>query len=156
MRKALFILIVAGSPLIAQGASAAIGDRVRVFAPESGYPKLVGTVVATTPDLLSMKVDGSAGEFNVRRDQIIAIYRSESTTRHTLRGAVIGAGAGAFFGYWFGPKVPTNSPAGVYASPTKRSPKNIAIGAATGGSIGALIGWSIRNDVWRPIRARVQ
>jgi hypothetical protein len=102
MRKALFILIVAGSPLIAQGASAAIGDRVRVFAPESGYPKLVGTVVATTPDLLSMKVDGSAGEFNVRRDQIIAI------------------------------------------------------GAATGGSIGALIGWSIRNDVWRPIRARVQ
>lgn len=151
MIRVACIALFLASPLLAQSEGAAtLGDRVLVIAPESGYEKLVGRVTATTPDLISLKVDGAVGEFYVQRSQVVAIYRSIARHRRTKRGLLIGIPIGAFAGIWFGPKAGDRSYDQSYRSPV---PRNAAIGGLTGAVLGSAIGFAIRQDVWTPIRA---
>lgn len=144
-RSALLMLLVA-APLAAQPAGSVIpGDRIRVHAPASGYDKLVGRVTQTTPDLISMRVDGAAGEFYVRREQILFLYKSASRHRNTRKGMVAGVVIGAGLGMWFGPKGGERAFDESYTPPVLR---NAAIGGLAGGLIGAGAGFLKRSDRW--------
>lgn len=150
--KALMLLIAVTSPLLGQTERhVTLGDRVRIVAPETGFKKLVGEVVATTPDALSLKVDGSVGEFEVSRADILSISRSVGHRRNTLRGIKVGLPVGAFAGIWFGPKqklVDGNPVAG------STVPRNALRGGIAGVILGAIIGSITRTDDWEPILAR--
>jgi hypothetical protein len=151
MIKPLLLLAVVAGPALAQNARiATIGDRVRVVAPQSGHRTLVGVVTATTPDFLSLNVDGSVGEFSVRRDQIRAIDLSETTRRHAVRGAVVGGLAGLVVAHLFGPKKDAiqGIPNEVGSTTTT---KNLITGTVTGAAFGALAGRFVKTDVWLPI-----
>jgi hypothetical protein len=154
MRHTIMLLAVVASPLLAQSDHVvAMGDRVRIVAPETGYQKLVGRVVSTTPDALGLKVDGAVGEFEVQRRDIVSIAQSTGRRRHVATGLRIGVPAGFFSFVFFGPKKqqvdgPVDSEEG---SPIF---KNMLMGAATGAVVGGTIGWLIRTDDWTPILAR--
>jgi hypothetical protein len=148
MRCAIIALFVA-VPLYAQDA-VALGDRVRIHAPESGYDKLVGRVTATTPDVISLKVDGAAGEFFVRREQIVFVYKSAARKRKTVRGLALGAPIGLGLGIWFGPK--SDGERAYDAGYSSKVPRNAAVGAVAGAIIGAGIGFLTRADAWVPAR----
>ncbi|MEO5567498.1 MAG: hypothetical protein ABIR92_03350 [Gemmatimonadaceae bacterium] len=152
MMKTLMVLFAVASPLLAQPDRAvALGDRVRIVAPETGYKQLVGQVTATTPDALSLKVDGSVGEFEVSRGDILSISRSVGHRRNTLRGIRVGLPVGAFAGIWFGPKQKIANGAPVGGSPV---PRNALAGGVAGVLLGALFGTFIRSDDWVPILAQ--
>lgn len=145
--KSLLLIVAFASPLLAQSDRVVtLGDRVRIVAPETGYRKLVGDVVATTPDALSLKVDGSVGEFEVARDDILTISRSVGHTRNTLRGIRVGLPAGAFAGIFFGPKQKPGEGSAV--------PRNALVGGVAGVIGGAIIGSFVRSDEWVPILAQ--
>ena len=147
--KSLMLLVAAASPLLAQpDRVVALGDRVRIVAPETGYKQLVGQVTATTPDALSLKVDGSVGEFEVSRTDILSISRSIGHRRNTLRGIRIGLPVGAFAGLWFGPKQKVVNGAPVGGTTV---PRNALTGGVAGVMLGALFGSFIRSDEWVPI-----
>lgn len=146
------LLVAAASPLLAQpDRLVALGDRVRIVAPETGYKQLVGQVTATTPDALSLKVEGSVGEFEVSRSDILSISRSVGHRRNTVRGIRVGLPVGAFAGIWFGPKQKTVNGAPVGGSPV---PRNALTGGVGGVILGALFGSFIRSDDWVPILAQ--
>lgn len=150
--KSLMLLIAAASPLLAQpDRLVALGDRVRIVAPETGYKQLVGQVTATTPDALSLKVDGSVGEFEVSRSDILSISRSVGHRRNTLRGIRVGLPVGAFAGIWFGPKQKFVNGDPVGGSPV---PRNALAGGVAGVILGAVFGTFIRSDDWEPILAQ--
>lgn len=152
MMKSLMLLVAAALPLLAQpDRLVALGDRVRIVAPETGYKQLVGQVTATTPDALSLKVDGSVGEFDVSRGDILSISRSVGHRRNTLRGLRVGLPVGAFAGIWFGPKQKIVNGAPVGGSPV---PRNALAGGVAGVMLGALFGTLIRSDDWEPILAQ--
>lgn len=152
MLRSLVLLVAVASPLAAQpDRLVALGDRVRIVAPETGYKRLVGQVLATTPDALSLRVDGSVGEFEVARSDILSISRSVGYRRNTLRGIRIGVPVGAFAGLWFGPKQKVVDGAPVGGSPV---PRNALTGGVAGVLIGALLGSFIRSDDWVPILAQ--
>jgi hypothetical protein len=151
IRTAMLTLAFA-TPLFAQTMPdpVALGDRIRVHAPESGYEKLVGRVTATTPDAISMKVDGAAGEFHVRREQILFMYKSAGRKRNTMRGLALGAPIGLGLAIWFGPK--SGSPTGGNTAYKTNVPRNAAAGAIAGALLGAGIGFTVRTDTWVPAR----
>ena len=149
IRSALLGVLLA-VPAFAQTAGpVALGDRIRVHAPESGYAKLVGRVTQTTPDMIGLKVDGSAGEFYVRREQIVFLYRSVGRRRHTVRGLLLGTAIGAALGVWFGPK-DQNERA---LDPTRPNPmgRNAMLGATGGAILGTFAGFATRTDTWVPV-----
>ena len=154
MRHTIALLVALASPLMAQSEHVvAMGDRVRIVAPETGYEKLVGRVVATTPDALSLKVDGSVGEFEVQRRDIVNIAQSTGRRRHLRQGLQVGIPAGFFTMIFFGPKQKTINGR---PDPDSRNPvpKNMLVGAVAGAAVGGAIGWLVRTDDWTPILAR--
>jgi hypothetical protein len=154
MRRTIMLLAVLASPVMAQSDHVvAMGDRVRIVAPETGYQKLVGRVVSTTPDALALKVDGAAGEFEVQRRDIVSIAQSTGRRRHVAKGLRIGVPAGFFSFIFFGPK---KKMVDGRVDPDEGSPifKNMLIGATAGAAVGGAIGWLVRTDDWTPILAR--
>jgi hypothetical protein len=145
MIRPALLLLLAATPLAAQGVPVVPGDRIRVHAPASGYDRLTGEVTETTPDLISMKVDGAAGEFYVRREQILLLYKSASRHRNTRKGIAGGAVVGAALGMWFGPKGGERAFDESYTPPVLR---NAAIGGLAGALIGAGAGFLKRSDRW--------
>ena len=145
MIKSVLILLLSAAPLLAQTERhAALGDRVRITAPKSGYGRLTGEVTATTPDALQVRL-AEGTEVAVMRSQIDELMLSLSTRRNTARGAVLGTvifGVGALL---FGPKeVGPNQPPGTGKVPTV----NVISAAVGGGAIGALVGYYTRTDLW--------
>jgi hypothetical protein len=151
--KPCMLLLVLATPLLAQENRVAImGDRVRIIAPTTGYASLTGRVVGTNPDVITLHVDGSVGEFGVRRDQIEEIYRSTARHRRPLRGLAVGLPMGAFLGIWFGPKRETSKTSpGLELDQPSPVPRNALGGALIGSVIGVVAGTLIRSDDWTPI-----
>jgi hypothetical protein len=105
MIKSVLFLAACATPLFAQPQrTAALGDRVRVYAPSAGYRKLTGVVTATTPDVLQLRLDGGPTEVGVQRAQIDVLLLSVSSHRNTAKGAVVGVLAGGILAFKFGPK----------------------------------------------------
>lgn len=151
--KPCMLLLVLGASALAQSDRVAtMGDRVRIIAPTTGYSTLTGRVVGTSPDVITLHVDGSVGEFGVRREQIEEIYRSTARHRRPLRGLAIGAPMGAFLGIWFGPKRETaKTGPGIDLEQSSPVPRNALTGAIAGGVIGTVVGTLMRKDDWTPI-----
>lgn len=156
MIKPGLLLVALASPLIAQAERPiTIGDRVMLVAPQSGYDKLTGRVVATTPDVISL--DTRRGEMYVKRDEIVLSFRSVARHRRTLSGLVIGAPIGAGLGLWFGPKGRVDSGPGIDLDPgAPLFVRNAAVGAIAGTILGGIIGTLVRTDDWKPVMARPQ
>jgi len=153
MMKSLLLVVALSSPLLAQSDHVVtLGDRVRIIAPETGYKKLVGRVVSTTPDALSLHIDGSVGEFEVQRADILSISRSTERRRNTKRGAGLGLVIGAFTGIFFGPKA---SPASIQSGTPEGSHvgRNALVGGLTGVAVGTFVGFLAKTDYWTPILA---
>ena len=151
MIKPALILVLAAVPLLAQTERrAALGDRVRVEAPEAGYGRLTGLVTATTPDAIQVRLE-SGTEVAVMREHIDAMFLSLSTRRNTTRGAVIGAVLGGAVAFLFGPKeVTPTQPAGTGKVPTI----NVISATVGGAGLGALIGYYTRSDNWVALSPR--
>lgn len=152
MVKSALILALCAAPLIAQTErSPSLGDRVRVRAPKAGYGRLTGEVIATTPDVLQLRLDGGVTEVAVERAQIEELLLSLSSRRNTLRGAVIGMLAGAGLAYFYGPKKRGKLP----GEPSGSTPTiNIVSGTVGGAAIGGLAGHFTRSDVWLKLSPR--
>jgi hypothetical protein len=144
MRPALMLMLFA-LPLVAQTERrATLGDRVRLNAPDAGYRRLTGQVIATTPDALQLRLDGGT-EVAVMRAHIDEMFLSLSTRRNTTRGAVIGAIVGGVGALLYGPKqVTPTQPAGTGKVPTI----NIVTAVVGGAGVGALMGYYTRTDRW--------
>lgn len=152
MIKSALLILCCAVPLLAQsGRPAALGDRVRLRATKAGYGRLTGNVIATTPDVIQVRVDGGT-EVAVMREQIDAMFLSVSSRRNTIRGAVIGTLVGGGAAFLFGPKKvgPTNQPPGTGTVPAV----NVISAAAIGGGAGALVGYYTRSDSWVPMSPR--
>jgi hypothetical protein len=150
MIKSAVILVLCAAPVFAQtGRPAALGDRVRVMASKAGYRRLTGQVIATTPDVLQLRLDGGKTEVAVQRAQIDELLLSLASRRNTMRGAAIGGlvgGAGAFL---YGPRKKTS-----VDDPGTRSPINTITGIVGGAAIGALFGYYTRSDQWIALSPR--
>ena|SRR5689334_18305993 len=145
MIKSALMIMLCVAPLVAQTQRhAALGDRVRIHAPDAGYGRLTGQVTATTPDALQIRLDGGT-EVAVMRNQIDAMFLSLSSRTNSLRGAAVGtliAGAAAFL---YGPKKVT---AGQPPGTGKVVMSNVGVAAIGGAAIGALAGHYTRTDTW--------
>lgn len=131
--------------------SAAVGDRVRIRAPESGYETVVGRVVSTDAHRIHVKVEGANGLFYMRRDLIEHIDVSVQRRRHVLGGMAIGGLNGIFFGVGLsGMKTNEDSPG---LSKRTRSPAmtGAIVGALVGTTLGGVGGFFLRTDDWRAI-----
>ena len=145
MIRPALILMLWAAPLLAQTVRrATLGDRVRVTAPDAGYDRLIGQVIATTPDALQLRLDGGT-EVAVMREQIDMMFLSLSTRRHTTRGAVVGGVIAGMAAFLYGPKqLSPNQAPGTGKVPTI----NIVTAAVGGAGVGALIGYYTRTDRW--------
>jgi hypothetical protein len=145
MIRPALILVLWAAPLLAQTARrATLGDRVRVNAPDAGYRRLTGQVIATTPDALQLRLDGGT-EVAVMREHIDKMFLSLNTRRNTTRGAVIGAMIGGVAAFLYGPKqITANQQPGSGKVPTI----NIVTAAVGGAGAGALMGYYTRSDLW--------
>jgi hypothetical protein len=145
MIKSALILTLLAAPLLAQTErSAALGDRVRLKAPKAGYRQLTGEVIATTPDVIQLRLDGGPTEVAVQRVEIQELLLSIASRRNAQRGAVIGTVTGAVVAFLYGPKH-QDTP---YSPPTRTPVINIISAAIGGGAIGGLIGYYTRSDTW--------
>jgi hypothetical protein len=151
MIKSALLIVLFAAPLFAQsGRPAALGDRVRVRAPNAGYGQLTGNVVATTPDAIQVRLDGGT-EVAVMREQIDALFLSLRSRRNTVRGAIIGTIVGGGVAFLFGPKkVAPNQPPGT----GKVSAINVVTAAVGGAGVGGLVGYYTRSDLWVPMSPR--
>lgn len=152
MIKSALLVALCAFPLLAQnGRSATLGDRVRVIAPQAGYRRLTGQVIATTPDVLQLRLDGGQTEVAVQRAQIDELLLSVNSHRNTARGAVIGMLVGGAAAFLYGPK----KVSAITNAPGTRTPTVNIISAAVGGAaIGGLIGHYTRSDVWVELSPR--
>jgi hypothetical protein len=149
MIRPFLALLLCASPMLAQGGRVAtLGDRVKVYAPLAGYKRITGEVVATTPDVLSLKVKGADTEVPVGRAQIDRLLLSVGRHRNIPRGAAIGAILGLGGYLWFGPReLDATALPGTKAS-NRISKTNLITGTVGGAALGALIGNFAMSDVW--------
>jgi hypothetical protein len=152
MIKSALLLLLSAAPLLAQSErTAALGDRVRIRAPKAGYGRITGQVIATTPDVVQLRIDGGGTEVAVQRGEIEELLLSVKSRRNTTRGIVIGAVAGGALAYVFGPRKQETA----YSAPGTRTPTvNIVTTAVGGAAIGGLIGYYTRTDSWMRLSAR--
>jgi hypothetical protein len=152
-------LLFCAAPLLAQGSRVAnLGDRVKVYAPKAGYKKITGQVVATTPDILSLRVKGAESEVPVARAQIDQLYLSLGSHSNIRRGIGLGALAGLTAYMLFGPReLDATTPAATTQS-NKISTTNLVTSTVGGAVIGGFVGNFARSDVWlriTPAAARI-
>jgi hypothetical protein len=150
--RELLLLALFAAPAMAQMRPVALGDRVRVVAPQAGYPRLTGTVVSTTPDVISVQVDGFPTEVPVERSQIAQLLLSIDSHRNTIRGAFLGGVLGAGITLWFGGK--SSPPAAPTIDAGNVSATKMIAGTATGIALGALFGFAKKSDTWVEVPAR--
>jgi hypothetical protein len=149
MIRPLLALFLCAAPLLAQGGRVAtLGDRVKVHAPKAGYKKITGEVVATTPDILSLRVKGADSEVPVARTQIDQLYLSLGSHANVRRGIGLGALAGLTAYMLFGPRELDATTPGATTQSNKISTTNLVTSTAGGAVIGGLIGSLARSDIW--------
>lgn len=152
MIRPLLALLLCAPPILAQGSRVAtLGDRVKVYAPKAGYSKIIGEVVATTPDVLSLRVKGADPEVPVPRAQIDKLFLSLASHRNIGKGAALGGllGLGAYI--WFGPReLDATTPSATRQS-GKISTTNLLTSTVGAAVIGGFVGNFARSDVWAPI-----
>jgi hypothetical protein len=144
--QSVLLMLACAAPIAAQSRAIALGDRVKVFAPKAGYPRVIGTVAATTPDVLAVKQDRSMTEIPMPRFQIEELYLSTDSHSNVMKGTFIGAALFAGGAIWFGPRAPTRQAPGIESG--RVSTQNVVVGAAVGAGFGALIGHFVRTDTW--------
>lgn len=159
MIRSLLALSLSAAPLLAQGTRVAtLGDRVKVYAPKAGYKKITGQVVATTPDVLSLRVKGAESEVPVARAQIDQLYLSLGSRSNIKRGAGLGGLVGLTAYMLFGPReLDATTPAATTQS-NKISTTNLVTSTVGGAVIGGLVGNFARSDLWlriTPAAARI-
>lgn len=152
MMRPLLALLLGAAPLLAQSPRVAtLGDRVKVYAPSAGYKRITGQVVATTPDVLSLKVKGAESEVPVARAQIDKLFLSLASRRNIGRGAGLGGLLGLAGYMWFGPRE-VDATALPGTRETSRISKTNLISSTVGGAvIGGFVGNFARSDVWLQI-----
>ena len=147
MIRPLLALLLGAAPVAAQRV-ATLGDRVKVYAPSAGYKRITGTVVATTPDVLSLSVKGAEFEVPVARAQIDRLLLSVGSHRNIARGAALGGLIGLGGYMWFGPRQLDATALPGTPGTSRISWTNLISSTVGGAGLGGLVGNFAITDVW--------
>ena len=123
----------------------AVGSRVRIGSPELGPQPLVGQVLALEPGAVVVGRKDGSDKRRVSLASGTSLEVSTGRKSQAARGAMIGGAIGALSG------ILTN--VGDYNSDNNTLVVSI-VGAASCAAVGALVGWGIKSDAWRPASAK--
>lgn len=155
------LALLAARPAASQVRALEEGTRVRVLPAPSVAPErwIVGTVLASGPDSLTLLRADTREPFSLHRGEVHAVQVSvgvrrtgPTIARHALVGAVVGASTGALLGV-----ASYESERGEGLDVISRG-EMAAIGAGaiglTGTAIGALLGWRVSGERWDDVPFR--
>lgn len=152
MRRALTIAGVvaltgvAPRSVWAQGAVAAVGDTVRVFAPEDAVWR--GRLTALTHDSLTLALADSS--HTLARADVLRLERYEGREHKLKTGAGIGFLLGALLGGAVGyTGISDDGTSTSDRSPARAAGAGIGIGLL-GAAVGGIIGAGVVGDHWEP------
>jgi hypothetical protein len=153
LASATFILALAASPALGQterGDTVSAGQRVRLRTEEGGKWQK-GTVAETTPDALTLELDGSAVTLGVRLAEISELEVSRGQRSNFLPGLGWGFFAGAVIGGIVG-FASGDDPPGWFSMTAGEKAAAGAIGfGALGALVGGISGALTHSDRWEPV-----
>jgi hypothetical protein len=148
--------VVVGAPLSAQSSELRPGDVARVSATTPQVERLIGHVVALTPDTLVLETDEPAARIALPRSSLIKTERrlpNASRAEHTFAGAGLGLVGGAAIGGIAGSL--SAKRCGIYSDGFCGRGFGAFVGTVTGGVLGLLagtaIGIAMPVERWTPV-----
>jgi hypothetical protein len=152
-RAILSASILLAANLQTLNAQLAPGTHVRVrHAAGAADVTTMGTVMAVTPESLSVGVTQAGAPLVIRRDSIISLEAARVGGNNMREGAIVGALAGGIAG-------------GLIASTTSGCTEgsddcfgflDILAGVAAGGwagvALGGILGWQIKSEKWEEVQ----
>ncbi len=150
------LLLVASPNLLAQDSSQVLpGTRVRVTAPAVDANPLKGTVVAVSPETLTLAVEGLVGEtwdprLEIPVESVTGLELSRGKYSRLGKGALIGGLIGGGLGFGLGVAAAAES-GGFYDPGAEAIPMAAALLGVMGAGVGGVIGLLSPGERWEEV-----